>query len=56
MTTREIIRTIPKASEVRQELAKSIREADVLRRLLKVAEYATKQLPKEQCEDGRGNA
>ena len=50
---------IPPTDAIRNRLAQAVREADVLRRLLKVAEYAERQLAtvddrdKEVDDDGR---
>lgn len=42
---------LPDANELRQRLADAVREAEVLRRLLRVAEFAEQQRPRD-VEDG----
>lgn len=47
MERSDLLIMVPAPSDVRRRLAQSVREADVLRRLLKVAEYAARELQTE---------
>lgn len=41
---RDALESIPSPDELRQALSRRVREADILRRLLRVSEYATTEL------------
>ncbi len=41
---RDALASLPSPDELRQALSRRVREADVLRRLLRVSEYATTEL------------
>ena len=48
---RNPIQGLPSSDDVRDRLARSIRETDILRRLLKVAEAAEKEFDNQEEEE-----
>ncbi len=50
---RDALESLPSPAELRRALAQRVREADVLRRLLKVSEYAANELDDDLQRPGR---
>lgn len=49
----DALASLPSPDELRQALSRRVREADVLRRLLRVSEYATTELHESGRTDSR---